>query len=44
MFERERETLLAELRTHVMATGDKDLSEVQLLERRIREQVMGLHF
>lgn len=38
VFDQERESLLAELRTHVVASGDQDLSQVQLLERRIREQ------
>ncbi|XP_072179273.1 uncharacterized protein [Diadema setosum] len=38
VFDQERESLLSELRTHVVASGDQDLSQVQLLERRIREQ------
>ncbi|XP_033640014.1 A-kinase anchor protein 9-like isoform X2 [Asterias rubens] len=38
VFDRERDALLAELRTHVMSSGDRDLSQVQQLEKRIREQ------
>ena len=39
MFSKEREALLAELRSHVLSHPDANLDEVQRLEQKIRNQV-----
>lgn len=39
VFSKERETLLAELRTHVVASPSTELSSLQRLEQKIRDQV-----
>jgi hypothetical protein len=39
VFAKERETLLAELRSHVLSHPNVDLTEIQKLEQKIRNQV-----
>lgn len=38
VFAKERETLLAELRSHVLSHPNVDLTEIQKLEQKIRNQ------
>jgi hypothetical protein len=39
VFAKERDTLLAELRSHVLSHPTEDLSDMQKLEQKIRNQV-----
>ena len=42
-FNKEREGLLSELRTHVVTHSAEDLTPVQLMEQRIEEQVRSIY-
>ena len=44
VFSKEREALLAELRSHVLSHPDANLDEVQRLEQKIRNQVSNVDF